>query len=125
MKIEWQENAYCWIGTSKTVYPRFEAWRSCDSADDHWRLNMTQSQDARPIEVRQLPSLDDAKAFAEGLLAEFDHINENIVSVRSHFDSQERQASRVASAQPQPQEPLRTRAVALWRSWQSVQSPSK
>jgi hypothetical protein len=125
MEVEWQENAYCWIGTSKTVYPRFEAWRSFDSPDDHWCLNMTQSPDAEPITVRQLPSLDDAKEFAEGLLAEFEHVNENIVPVRSHFDSQERQAPRVASARPQPQAPLRTRAVALWRSWQSVQSPSE
>ncbi len=125
MEIEWEENDHSWIGTPKTVYPRFEAWHACDSIDHRWRLNMTQSPDARPIEVRQLRSLDDAKAFAAGLLAEFDHVNENSVPVRSHFDSQERQAPRVASAQAQRQESLRTRAVALWRSWQSVQSPSE
>lgn len=126
MEIEWEENDHSWIGTPKrVVYPRFEACHACDSIDHHWRLNMTQSPDARPIEVRQLRSLDDAKAFAEGLLAELDHVNENSVPARSHFDAQVRQAPRVTNAQAQPQESLRSRAVAFWRSWQSVQSPSE
>jgi hypothetical protein len=71
MKIKWKENACCWHGTAKKAFPRFEAWRSAEYAEDQWCLNMLKSPNAGPVTVRCLPSFEAAKNFARGLLAEF------------------------------------------------------
>lgn len=103
MKIRWQENARCWRGAPKTVFPRFEAWRSDESVEDPWCLNMVKSPNARPIKVRHLQSLDAAKAFAQGLLAEFDYVAEQDMPVTVGGDPERTHRSRVASIRPQPQ----------------------
>jgi len=103
MRIKWQENARCWIGTPKTDYPRFEAWRCDESAEDPWCLDMIRSPNARPIKVRQLQSLENAKEFAKGLLAEFDYVTDRSVPVTIGSDSEEAPAHRAAGIQPLPQ----------------------
>jgi len=74
MKIQWQQDDHCWHGTLKTAFPRFEAWRSDESVEDPWCLDMIKNPTARPIKVRYLQSLNAAREFAEGLLAEFDYV---------------------------------------------------
>ena len=103
MMIEWEENTYCWIGTSETVFPRFEAWRSDESVDDPWCLNMVRSSNAKPIRVCHLQSLDAAREFAEGLLAEFDYVPDGNLPVTGGGDAEQTLMSRVAGIQPQPQ----------------------
>ncbi len=71
MKIEWKEDACSSWGTAEMPFPRFEAWPCDDYVEDSWRLDMLRSPNSRPIGVRGLQSLDAAKEFAEGLLAEF------------------------------------------------------
>ena len=99
MKIKWQEKAHCWYGTPRGAFPRFEAWRSDEAGSDPWCLNMVKSPNARPIKVRNLQSLDAAKAFARGLLAEFSWISE--AGVRRKADK--RRMAQLAGMEPLPQ----------------------
>jgi len=73
MKIEWKKNTHSWIGVAKTDYPRFEVWRSDNLFDNCWCLNIMRDLYLGVIEVRDLPSLEDAKLFAEGSLKELDY----------------------------------------------------
>lgn len=103
MTMKWKENCRCWIGKPKASYPRFEAWRSDDSAEDPWCLDMFTSPNARPIKVRHLESLDAAKEFAEGLLAEFDYIPGRAVPAGAARESKERRVPQVVRIRPLPQ----------------------
>ena len=100
MKIKWEKKACCWIGTSKTAFPQFEAWRSAESVDDPWRLNMVKSPNARPIRVRCLQSLDAAEEFAEGLLTEFVYVSDRNLPVVVGRDAEQTRMHRSAAMQP-------------------------
>lgn len=89
MTIEWEKNASSWIGTAKTDYPRFEAWRSDNPVDNRWCLNITRGQYVKPIEVRELQSLEAAKQFAEGALKELDYGSDSSLPVTTHCHAQE------------------------------------
>lgn len=97
MKIKWEENSRCWYGAPKTVFPQFEAWRSDESSEDPWCLNMVKSPNARPLRVRGLQSLEAAKEFARGLLAEFDYVPERGAPVAVGGEAKQAAVSRVAS----------------------------
>jgi len=97
MKIKWEENSRCWHGAPKTVFPQFEAWRSDESGEDPWCLNMVKSPNARPIRVRGLQSLKAAKEFARGLLAEFDYVPDRGAAVTVGGEAEQAHVSRVAS----------------------------
>jgi len=71
MRIKWHQNAFRWHGTARTPFPRFEAFRAAEHAQDQWCLNVLRGPNAGPISIRCLPSLAAAKTFAKGLLAEF------------------------------------------------------
>jgi hypothetical protein len=96
MKIKWEESSRCWYGAPKTVFPQFEAWRSDESGEDPWCLNMVKSPNAKPIRVRGLPSLEAAKEFARGLLAEFDYIPDRSTAVAVRGEAERARVSRVA-----------------------------
>lgn len=100
MKIEWQENVHCWHGMPKTVFPRFEAWRSDESVKDLWCLNMIKNPNARLIKVRHLQSLDVAKDFAEGLLAEFDYVPDWSLPIAVGSDVEQSHTAAVAGVPP-------------------------
>ena len=99
MKIKWQEKAHCWYGMPKTAFPRFEAWRSDEAGSDPWCLNMVKSPNTRPIKVRNLQSLDAAKAFARGLLAEFSWSPEKDAARKAD----KRRMAQLAGIEPLPQ----------------------
>jgi len=103
MRIHWQENARRWHGAPKTAFPRFEAWRSEEYAEDPWCLDMFRSPNAKAIKVRHLESLDAAKAFAQGLLAEFDYVAERDLSVAVAADRGQRRTGSLAVVRPRPQ----------------------
>ncbi len=103
MRIRWQESDYCWHGAPKTVFPRFEAWRTNEPVEDPWCLNMIKSPNARPIKVRHLQSLDAAKEFARGLLAEFDYVPDKSVPATVGSDPERLRLLRVAGVDPRPQ----------------------
>lgn len=96
MKIRWEENSRCWCGAPKTVFPQFEAWRRDDSDEEPWCLNMVKSPNAKPIKVRGLQSLEAAKAFARGLLAEFDYVPDRGAAVTVGAEAERARVSRVA-----------------------------
>lgn len=103
MKIKWQEKARCWYGVPKSSFPRFEAWRSDEAGNDPWCLNMVKSPNARPIKVRHLQSLDDAKEFAQGLLAEFSFTPDTDVTVGEHRKAEKARIAQTFGIEPLPQ----------------------
>ena len=78
MKIEWKKEPHSWIGVVESDYPRFEVWRSDNLFDNCWCLNITRDLYLGVIEVSDLPSLEDAKLFAEESLKEMDYNNDGI-----------------------------------------------
>jgi hypothetical protein len=100
MKIEWKKNTHSWIGVAKTSYPRFEVWRSDNLFDDCWCLNITRDQYVGTIEVRDLPSLEDAKLFAEGSLKELDYDGDSSLPVTVHCHAEDTQMTCAANSVP-------------------------
>ena len=100
MKIKWEKNSHAWIGTSKTDYPRFEVWRSDSLFDDCWCLNITRGRYVGAIEVRDLPSLEEAKLFAEQSLKELDYSSDSSLPVTISSHSDDTQMTCVANSIP-------------------------
>ena len=69
-------------------YPRFEAWRSNNPADNCWCLNITRVKYAKPIEVRGLQSLEAVKQFSEGALKGLDYDNDSSLPFTTHCHAQ-------------------------------------
>jgi len=84
MSIEWGKNSRCWVGKTQTGYPHFEAWDSNGAGDGRWRLRVFLNPGARPIEVSELHSLDEARQFAAGMLTGLDGHSEGRVPAESH-----------------------------------------
>lgn len=72
MTAKRQRNAKDLTDTTDTDYPRFEAWQQDDSRDKHWCLNIRQSANQHPIEIRELPSLRAVEKLIEGFLEDSD-----------------------------------------------------
>jgi len=72
MSIEWGKSTRCWVGATRTGYARFEAWSSNGSEEGPWCLRVILNPGERPVEISRLPSLDEAKQFAEGMLMGLD-----------------------------------------------------
>jgi hypothetical protein len=70
MTAKWRWNAKDLAETTETDYPRFEAWQPDDSKGNCWCLNIRQSADQDPIEIRELPSLGAVEKLVEGFLEE-------------------------------------------------------
>jgi len=101
MSIKWNENPRFWRGRGRMAFPRFEAWRSDEYAEGRWCLDMFERPFARPITVRRLPSLEAAKEFAEGLLAEFVHTPDGDLPVTADRDEEQTYIPAPAGMQPQ------------------------
>lgn len=100
MKIEWERNTNSWIGTLKTSYPRFEVWRSDNLFDNCWCLNIMRDLYLGVIEVRDLPSLEDAKLFAEESLKELDYGSDCGLPVTIHCHAEDTQMTCAANSVP-------------------------
>ena len=100
MKIEWEKNTHSWIGAVKSDYPRFEVWRSDNLFDDCWCLNITRDQYLGAIEVRDLPSLEDAKLFAEESLKELDYCSDSSLPVTIHCHAEDTQMACASNSVP-------------------------
>ncbi len=79
MAIKWHEKPDYWLGTTKTPYPRFEAWQSNDTVDNRWCLNVIQGADQEPVEIRGIQNSRALAGFVEGFLQEWD--NSKVYSV--------------------------------------------
>ncbi len=100
MKIEWKKNTNSWIGAAKTNYPRFEVWCSDNLFDNCWCLNITRDRYVGAIEVRDLPSLEDAKLFAEESLKELDYGSDSSLPVTIHCHAEDTQMTCAANSVP-------------------------
>jgi len=84
MNIEWGESTRCWVGKTRTSYPRFEAWDSDGTGDCRWRLRAVLNPGAKSIEVSGLRSLDEVRQFAAGMLTGLDGSSGGKLPVESH-----------------------------------------
>jgi len=84
MSIEWGKNSRCWVGKTRAGYPRFEAWDSDGDGDGRWCLMVILNPGARPIEVSELHSLDEARQFATGMLTGLDGGGGDGLPVENH-----------------------------------------
>ena len=82
MAIKWQEKPDCWLGTTKTPYPRFEAWQSKNAVDNCWCLNIIQGTDQEPVEIREIQNSRAVAEFVEGFLEEWKNSNVHSVKFR-------------------------------------------
>ena len=100
MKIKWGKNTHSWIGATKTNYPRFEVWRSDNLFDDCWCLNITRGLYVGAIEIRDLPSLEEAKLFAEESLKELDYGSDSSLPVTIPCHAEDTQMTCAANSVP-------------------------